>query len=437
MRTKRMITSILIAVLLASLSVQGQTRGKQIRQREQRQQRGEDSLQIDYQTKILELSAKLEKLEKEREEEKKQNELQKLLQQASNLGKQKRQDESDMGRKFYSGLRQQSALNPNISIGGDYYAAYGTSKSEYNRVRSEYSWGTGRMLLREVELAVESALDPFSRAKAFFGIGEEGIEVEEAYGQWLNMPLNMNLKIGQFKTQFGKLNRYHTHALPQFERPFVLTHFLGVECLNGFGVAGNFLLPSLIAHVNELDIEFVTGGENPSFTNEGKHNFIYIGHVKNYYDVNRSTYVEWGLSGATGYNDPDETYRTTLAGADLTVKWSPPDRAKYRGAEWLTEVLYSNRKTPEKDMNAWGIYSSLQYRLSAWWVASIRLDYTQLPYDNSLEEKGAALVFDFWQSEFVFFRFQYTLINRNFDENDNRFIVQTNWAIGPHKHEAY
>ena len=247
----------------------------------------------------------------------------------------------------------------------------------------------------------------------------------------------MNLKMGQFKTQLGKLNRYHTHALPQFERPFVLAHFLGAECLNGFGLAGNFLLPSLIAHVNELDIEFISGGENPSFTNQGKHNFIYVGHLKNFYDVNRSTYVELGVSGATGYNDPNETYRTIIGGADFTIKWSPPERAKYRGAEWLTEVFYSNRKTANEAINAWGIFSSFQYRLSAWWVASIRLDYTQLPYNNILEEKGGALAFDFWQSEFVFLRFQYTYIGRNFDESDNRFILQTCWAMGPHKHEAY
>lgn len=390
-----------------------------------------DSLQFQ----IVGMKKDIEQLQKTQEEEKKQEALQQLLQKAKTLSMES--NATVEARKFHSGLRQQSALNPNISIGGDFYAAYGTSESAYNRIRSEYSWGTGRMFLREVELAVESALDPFSRGKAFFGIGEEGIEVEEAYGQWLNMPLNMNLKMGQFKTQFGKLNRYHTHALPQFERPFVLAHFLGMEGLNGIGMAGNFLLPSLTAHVNELDIEMVTGGENPSFTNQGKHNFFYMGHFKNFYDINRSTYIELGLSGATGYNDPDERYRTILAAADLTMKWSPPERVKYRGAEWLTEVLYSNRKTAEKDMNAWGIFSSFQYRLNAWWVASIRLDYTQLPYDNSLEEKGAALAVDFWQSEFVFFRFQYTYVDRNFDESDNRFIIQTCWAMGPHKHEAY
>ena len=124
-------------------------------------------------------------------------------------------------------------------------------------------------------------------------------------------------------------------------------------------------------------------------------------------------------------------------GADFTVKWSPPGRAKYRGFEWLTELLYLNRKTVQEDMNAWGMFSSFQYRLSAWWVASLRLDYTQLPHDNALYERGASLAFDFWQSEFVFLRFQYSMIDRNFDESDNRFIFQTCWAMGPHKHEAY
>lgn len=387
--------------------------------------------------KIRELEEAINKLQMKIEKAEKEDEMKKLLEKAKTLSKQKKEEESHIGRKFHSGLRQQSALNPNISIGGDFYAAYGKSRSDFNRVRSESSWGTGRMFLREVELAVESALDPFSRGKVFFGIGEEGIEVEEAYVRWLNCPLHMNLKMGQFKTQFGKLNRYHNHALPQFERPSVLNHFFGLETLDGFGLAGNFLLPTMIGHVNEMDLEFISGGMDQSFTGQGKQNFICVGHLKNYFDISRSTYFEFGVSGATGYNDPKEKYRTTIGGADFTLKWVPPERAKYRGIEWLTEILYSNRKTVVGDMNAWGFFSSIQWRLSAWWLASFRLDYTQLPHDNTSEEKGAALAFDFWQSEFVFLRFQYTTIDRNFEDADQRFIFQTCWAMGPHKHEAY
>jgi len=386
---------------------------------------------------LKELLVKIQKTEKE-------DEMKKLLEMAKSLSQQKKGKKASMDRKFHSGLRTQSALNPNISLGGDYYFAYGTSQSDYNRLPSELSWGTGQMFLREMEMGLQSALDPFSRAKVFISFGREGVVLEEGYMQLLNMPLNMNLKMGEYKTQFGKLNRYHDHALPQFERPLVLTNFFGLTSLKGFGIAANFLLPSITANVNELDLEFITGGVDQSFTSGGKHNLIYVAHFKNYYDLNRSTYFEIGLSGAMGYNESHENYKTIIGGADLSLKWAPPDRVKYRGIEWRTEFLYSKMEQSNETINSWGFFSSIQFKLNAKWFASGRIDYSQIPKNNNIEdwkknldEKGFAVCFDYWQSEFVFFRFQYTYIDRNFDENDSRFIFQTNWAMGPHKHEAY
>jgi len=379
---------------------------------------------------LKEILTKIQKTETE-------DEMKKLLDMAKSLSQAKKEVKVAMDRKFYSGLRTQSALNPNISLGGDYYFVYGTSESDYNRVPSEVSWGTGQLFLREMELGLQSALDPYSRGKVFISFGREGVMLEEGYMQWLNLPLNMNLKLGEYKTQFGKLNRYHDHALPQFERPLVLTNFFGLTSLKGFGIAANFLLPSITANVNEMDLEVVTGGVDHSYTSEGKHNLIIVSHLKNFYDINRSTYFEIGFSGAYGKNDPDETFRTVVGGADLTFKWAPPERVKYRGIEWRTEFLYSHRELPDGSMNAWGFFSSVQCRLNARWLMSGRIDYSQLPWDNDREEKGLAICFDYWQSEFVFVRFQYTYINRNFDESDSRFTFQTNWAMGPHKHEAY
>jgi hypothetical protein len=34
-------------------------------------------------------------------------------------------------------------------------------------------------------------------------------------------------------------------------------------------------------------------------------------------------------------------------------------------------------------------------------------------------------------------RAQYTYTHRNYDGNDGVFYLQCNWAMGPHKHEAY
>lgn len=366
-----------------------------------------------------------------------EDEMKKLLEMAKSLSQQKEEKKASMERKFHSGLRTQQALNPNISLSGDYYFAYGTSKSDYNRIPSETSWGTGKFFLREMEMGLQSALDPFSRGKVYISFGREGVVIEEGYMQFLNMPLNMNLKMGEFKTQFGKINRYHDHALPQFARPLALINFFGLTSLKGFGMAANFLLPSITAHVNELDLEVITGGADQSFTSGGKHNLIYVTHFKNYYDLNRSTYLEIGMSGAMGKNDAQEKYNTIIGGVDLTLKWQPPGRSRYRGIEWRTEFLYSHREQAFEDVNSWGFFSSIQFKLNAKWFASGRIDYSQLPFNNELEEKGFAVCFDYWQSEFVFVRFQYTYINRNFDENDSRFIFQTNWAMGPHKHEAY
>ena len=315
----------LLLILLVPLSVCGQTvRGAK--------QQDPPAKEEKRDARIEKLEKEIEELRKRIEERERDDEMRALLEDARRLSARRGSEEpSGEERKFYSGLRQHSALNPNISVGGEYYFASGSSSTEYNRVPSEISWGTGRLFMREMELCFEAALDPYSRGKVILGFGADEVGAEEGYIDLLNLPLNMNLRLGKFKTQFGVINRYHNHALPNFERPLVMSNFFSLETLAGCGIAANFLLPSMTAQVNELDLQVVSGGADRSFTSEGKHNLVYVGHFKNYWDLDRSTYAELGLSGALGHNDPEESHRTVIGGIDLRIKWSPPDRAKYRG----------------------------------------------------------------------------------------------------------
>jgi hypothetical protein len=217
----------------------------------------------------------------------------------------------------------------------------------------------------------------------------------------------------------------------------MLNAFFGTGTLGGFGMGANILLPQLTAHVNELDLEVVSGGNGITFTDKSKHDLIFVGHYKNYFDLNRSTYLEWGLSAATGHANEAATLRVTLLGSDFTLKWSPPGRAKYRGIEWRTEFIYGERDLAKGKITSWGAFSYLQARLGPKHLIGARVDRTEFPENTQFLEKGFSLLFDYWQTEFVFLRFQYSLIDRNFDENDHRFIVQTSWAMGPHKHETY
>ncbi len=420
---------IFLLLLIIPLSLFSQEKEKNDTNKEQQK----------LEEEIKKLQARIKNLEHYKQDQ----EIKALMQEADNLSrKQKEKKEINFGQRFFTGARKQSGLNPNLTLECDMYASYGKSKHKYNTEPSEFSNGTRNFFLREFELNINAPLDPYTRAKVFISYEGEAVSIEEGYMTWLNFPLNLNLKAGEFKAQFGKFNRWHDHALPQYDKPRVLVNFFGNTSLKGFGVSGNFLLPSMFAHVNELDLEVISGGVGHSFQERGD-NLIFVNHLKNYYDLSKSIYLEIGLSSAIGksadhegdYNA--EKYTSIVGGIDLTLSWIPPEKSKYKGFEWRSEFLYSKREIPEEDMYSWGAFTSFQYRLDASFLTSVRLDYTQLPWDNDLEEKGFAATLDYWQSEFVRIRFQYSYIDRNFADGDSRLIFQTSWALGPHKHEKY
>ena len=101
---------------------------------------------------------------------------------------------------------------------------------------------------------------------------------------------------------------------------------------------------------------------------------------------------------------------------------------------------------PGEHMNSKGFYTSLQNKLNARWWMSGRVGYSELPYDNEQHEWDFTGCLDYWQSDFVFYRFQYQYSLREFTNvmccpgpypDDHSFIFHVCWAMGPHKHEAY
>lgn len=389
---------------------------------------------------LVSLKAAYEKKEKEEQ-------LKKLLEEASTLSNVKKKETEGVGKKFHSGVRQQSGLNPNISVSGDFFVSTSSSDADFIREESDISYGRDRFTLRELELALEAPLDPFTRGKSFISVGKEGISIEEAYMQWLNLPGGVNLKIGIFYADFGILNRYHDHALPQFDRPKALVNLFTTSGLGGIGMSGNFILPNMLfSDASTLDLTIINGGNNQSFTSEGKYNLLPVIHWKNYYDITRNTYFEWSLSGVAGKNDPAEKYNSYIGNLGIIIKWVPIGRAKYRTIDWKTEILYSRRETPAGDVNSMGFYTSLQNKLNARYWLTGRIGYSELPLDNKQHEWEFTTNLDVWQSEFVFFRFQYQYTLREFTNylnldgpypNDHSFIFHVCWAMGPHKHEAY
>ena len=193
---KWFIITLLSVVLIIPLSVLSQ----QVDGKKNAQLQDQQAI---LKNKVAELEKMIKELQDKVQKKEKQDKLKLLLEKAKNMSS-KKTEKASITRKFHSGLRQQSALNPNISAGGDYYFAIGKSKTDYNTEVSEVSNGTGNFFMREMQIGIQSALDPFSRGKMFLSFGREGVEVEEAYVSWLNLPLKCNLKAGEFQAEFRK-----------------------------------------------------------------------------------------------------------------------------------------------------------------------------------------------------------------------------------------
>ena len=401
----------------------------------------------DLKTRIDSLEYQLNELQQKISEKEKKDKFKDLMAKAKQLSSQKKKETDDISKKFHSGIRQQQGLNPNISVAGDFFTSFSTSDNDLITEPSDFSYGNNNFIMRELELGFVAPLDPFTRGKAFLSVTEEGIALEEGYMELINLPLHINLKAGIFKAEYGLLNRYHPHALPQFDKPKALMYHFGEPGIGGAGLAVNIMLPKpILSDATSFDISVVNGGNNISFTSERNINMLYVGHFKNYYDINENSYFEFTISGVRGQNDTTGNYNSHVGSFGLHYKWAPVGRSKYKTFDWKTEFIYGYHEGVLKDVETFGFYSSVQNKLNArFWLAA-RVGYSELPYDKSEYEMNYAVCLDFWQSEFVFFRLQYQYNDRHINDmmgylgkmpSDHVVTLHVSWAMGAHKHEAY
>lgn len=241
-----------------------------------------------------------------------------------------------------------------------------------------------------------------------------------------------------------------------------------------------WLMPSFLAHANELTVEVVDGDDPTLFAGRHFGAPAIMMHLKNYYDITPSTYLEWGVTGMAGFNNRigfpnrsstrlvDEPLRATVVGgADLTVSWSPVQRSKYKSLTWRTEVFGAIKQlprtgwdtgvefggdpvmvaTPHESVGSAGIYSYLQYQLNERWFVGARADAALPTVRNSNEPAFSFTPYaTFWQSEFVYMRLEYqhgqfmpyvTPDKQIGRRMDNRLLMQIDFAAGPHKHAKY
>jgi hypothetical protein len=325
--------------------------------------------------------------------------------------------------EFIGRQRNASALNPEISATGDVRLVAREGLQRDNGVA------------REFEVALQSALDPYSNTKIILSFENEGVSVEEGYLYWTGLPGRLRVDVGKFRQQLGDLNRWHLHALPETEYPLVYQRFLGDEGLSGVGLSLYTSLPvSLFGGTHEVWLQGTTAESDPLYA--GGHQPTVLFRLQNFWQLNRSTYTQIGFDGTGGNND-DIGLRSRLLGLDWRLTYRPPEAGTRREITLRAEGYRLHSTDTGVTTNRYGAFVDLNAKLSRRWVLGGRYDWVETP--RGLDDTEWRLVpsITWWESEFVFLRLEGEHSHRDIEGGRNLLTIQAVWAMGPHKHETY
>lgn len=288
--------------------------------------------------------------------------------------------------------------------------------------------------VQNVEMVLDGAVDPYFRGQGniiYFidSGGESQLELEEAYLESLSLPANLQLKAGQYFTEFGRHNPTHPHAWSFVDTPLVNARFLGPDGLRNPGARVSWLAPTPFYSEAFLSVQNSHGETASSFRSEGGHahgeeekeevpfafrhpdndrgvgdlgDLLYSTRYAVSFDLTPQQVLLLGGSAAFGPNsrggeEAGET-DTQIYGVDLTWKWKS---AKHSGGfpfvAWQTEAMlrrydvgaFDWAETGEvvdqdtglpailsgETLTDYGLYSQLSYGFKKGWVGAVRVDY--------------------------------------------------------------
>ncbi len=319
-------------------------------------------------------------------------------------------------------------LNPDISLIGDFIGAVGRNRVAPSRA----------LELHESELGITAIIDPFARADVFVSFGEEGVEVEEGYVTFTSLPAGLLLKVGKLRAEFGKVNTIHNHALSFIDRPLVTNNLVGGE--DGIDDAG-FSLSRFVKGPKDWFLQGTAqvfrGDSFNLFTANRRQDVSVVGHVRAYKDLTESTNLDLGASYARGHNELGSRFLTNLYGADATFRWKPVRRAIYNSVLFRNELVWSARdqlsaSNSFQTQRAFGLYSSLDYRMNRRWTVGGRFDRSGRATDARLTDTGFSTILTYWPSEFSQIRSQYRFSRYGQGGNANELLFQFLFVMGAH-----
>ena len=359
-------------------------------------------------------------------------------------------------------------FNPDMSLDGLFAAGASTAPDLETLETGAHDPNQRGFTVQNIELTLSGNVDPYFTAigHLIFGIDREGesfLEVEEAYLTSTALPANLQLRAGQFFTQFGRLNSQHPHAWAFVDQPLINGRMFGGDGMRGPGMQLSYLVPLPVYAEAMVALQNSQGETMASFRSvpgedlfgrtlierqvEGIGDLVITPRLATSFNPSDTQTVLLGVSGAFGPNGSGESARTQILGIDLYYKWKPLQTVKgWPFVAWQTEVMqrrYVNAavpaaSAPNEILRDRGIYSQVLWGFVPRWVVGLRGEYAAGrggDVTDPLRERRTRLSpnLTFYPSEFSKWRFQY-----NYDDIPSRdapvhsVFLQWEFLIGAH-----
>lgn len=330
------------------------------------------------------------------------------------------------------------ALNPDISVIGDFIASAG-----HNPVDP-----TPSFQMHETELGLQAVVDPYARADFFISFGEQGVSLEEGFITFTALPAGFVAKAGKMRAAFGKVNTLHNHVLPWVERPLVTQDLVGGEDgIDDAGVSIEHIIPAPKNWFLDFTGQVFRGDSSDVYTASNKGDLSVVGHLRGYKDLTDNSNLDLGVSYSRGHNLFGSEFTTNLYGIDATYHWKPLQRSIYKSFIARSELIWRQQNQPlvitcvtivcppnaaPGFQRAFGFYASGDFQFARRWRVGARVDQSNRAFNSKLTDRGGSLILTYLPSEFAQIRGQYRF-TRYADQFDaNELFMQIQFALGAH-----
>ena len=339
-------------------------------------------------------------------------------------------------------------LNPDISVIGDFIGAGGNGANR----------GIPSLQMHESEVGFQEVIDPYARADFFITFGETGVSLEEGYLTFTALPAGLQLRVGEMRAAFGKVNTLHNHVLPWVDRPLVSQNLVnGEDGIDDAGLSLSRILPAPKGIFLEGTAQVFRGDTDNLFRADKRSHVSTVGHLRLYRDLSESTNLDLGGSFARGHSPWAEAWNQ-LYGMDATLRWKPLRRAIYHSFVLRSELIWSRTVGVPSDiagaanqtLTPFGFYVSGDYQLGRRWLLGGRFDRSErgnclptnpptttscnasLPLNALTRDTGGSLVLTYWPSEFSQIRGQLRRMRYGEGLTANEILFQFQFSMGAH-----